>query len=647
MTRHLVVRRSRARLGGIVLVLLGLPDPLAAQAADSTRPEPIRDNSFLVEEAYNQERGVVQHISTFARSRDRSWGYTFTQEWPLGGERHQLSGTIALLGDRAGSGMGDAALNYRLQLVGGSDAALAVSPRLSLLLPSGDADAGRGRGAPGVQVNLPVSWQPAEALALHGNVGGSVTPRAKVADGTRARSSDLLLGGSAIWLARPRFNVMLEATHLVAREPVPAGVTRSTTTFVSPGVRWAYDFASGLQVVPGLAMPIEVGRGDADRSLFLYLSFEHPFTAAARREARAPRSAAGTVADSQVDARITRLADLVAAYHRAGRFDGAVLVAERGHVLYEGAVGDANREWHVPNTPDTRFRIASTTKQFTAALVLRLAEEGMLRLDAPVTTYLPDYPRPQGEQVTLHHLLSHSSGIPNYVAVPGFYDGIGRTPRTPTQVVALFDSLPLHFTPGARWEYSNSNYVLLGAIVERVTSLAWRDALHRWVLDPLGLRDTDDEDEASIVARRAEGYLRADSATIRAPFVDPSMIYAAGNLRSTVRDLYAWHRALHEGRVFRADSSARMFSGHVETETGLGRYGYGVFVGTQTLGGRAVRVIQHGGTIPGFVAGFWRMPDDDRVVIALDNGMHQATSAMVRDLAEILYGGTPTAPTAR
>ena len=284
--------RSRLRPRDIILALgLVLPAPLDAQASDSTMPEPIRDNSFLVEEAYNQERGVVQHISTFARNRDRSWGYSFTQEWPLGGERHQLSGTLALLGDRDGSGMGDAALNYRLQLVGGSDAALSMSPRLSLLLPTGSADAGRGRGAAGVQVNVPVSWQPSARFVLHGNVGGSLTPRARVPDGTRSRSSDLLLGGSAIWLARPRFNVMLEATHLAAREPVPGGATsRSTTTLVSPGVRWAYDFASGLQVVPGLAMPIEVGHGDGERSLFLYLSFEHPFTRRARHEENAPRA---------------------------------------------------------------------------------------------------------------------------------------------------------------------------------------------------------------------------------------------------------------------------------------------------------------------------------------------------------------------
>ena len=203
------------------------------------------------------------------------------------------------------------------------------------------------------------------------------------------------------------------------------------------------------------------------------------------------------------------------------------------------------------------------------------------------------------------------------------------------------DTMPLRFEPGARWDYSNTNYALLGLIVERVTGMSYADALRRWILEPLGLRDTYFDDEEAVVPRRASGYIRGESGTwYRAPFVDPSMIYAAGNLRSTVRDLHAWDRALADGKVFRDTSLARrMFSAQVETGIPLGGYGYGVFVGRQALGGRDVRVIQHGGTIPGFVAGFWRMPDEQRVVIVLDNGMHQDVQALVRGLAEILYGG--------
>ena len=354
----------------------------------------------------------------------------------------------------------------------------------------------------------------------------------------------------------------------------------------------------------------------------------------------APRAApAGPVATAaRTDGRAARLDSLVRAYHDAGRFDGAVLVAERGRVVYEAAFGAAVREWNVPNTVDTRFRIASTTKQFTAALVLRLVEEGRLRLDAPVTTWLPEYPRPQGDRLTLHHLLSQSSGLPNFVARPDFYSGIGRLPHTPAQVVGIVDTMPLRFDPGARWDYSNTNYALAGLIVERVTGMPFAEALRHWVLEPLALRDTYYDDEEAVVPRRAEGYIRGDSSWLRAPYVDPSMIYAAGNLRSTVRDLYAWDRALAASRLFRDSASAqRMFSAHVATGLPLGGYGYGVFVGEYPLGGGTARVIQHGGTVPGFVAGFWRMPDEDRAVIVLDNGMHQAVPELVHRLAEVLY----------
>ena len=354
--------------------------------------------------------------------------------------------------------------------------------------------------------------------------------------------------------------------------------------------------------------------------------------------APAPRAQPGGPPAARADARWARLDSLARAYHVAGRFDGAVLVAAHGRVIYEGAFGAAVREWHVPNTVDTRFRIASTTKQFTAALVLRLVEAGKLRLDAPVTTWLPEYPRPQGDHLTLHHLLSQTSGLPNFVARPDFYTRVGRLPHTPAGVVALVDSLPLRFHPGTRWDYSNTNYALLGLIVERVTGKPYADALREWVLEPLSLHDTGYDDEERVMPRRAQGYLRADSAWIRAPFVDPSMIYAAGNLRSTVRDLHAWDRALAAGRVFRDTASAsRMFSRHVETGLPLGGYGYGVFVGDYVLGGRAVRVIQHGDTVPGFVAGFWRMPDEGHAVIVLDNGMHQAVPELVQKLAEVLH----------
>ena len=251
-------------------------------AAEDKKEGPIQDNSFLVEEAYNQEKGVVQHISTFTRYQEsKDWIYTFTQEWPVGSIQHQFSFTLpwqrlaSLDGKQA---FGDVALNYRYQLLGDGDAKVAISPRLTVLLPTGDEKTGYGRGAAGVQAMLPLSLVLTESLVAHTNLGATRTPNAKNALGEKATTQDVTFGQSFIWLATPRFNVMLEYVH--TRSQAVAGPDQTQTqssTYLSPGIRWAYNFPSGLQIVPGIAVPIGVGASRGEKAIFLYLSFEHPF----------------------------------------------------------------------------------------------------------------------------------------------------------------------------------------------------------------------------------------------------------------------------------------------------------------------------------------------------------------------------------
>ncbi|MGH7717626.1 MAG: transporter [Gemmatimonadaceae bacterium] len=254
----------------------GAPDGGARRS-----PPPIQDNSFLIEEAYNQEAGVVQHISTFETSRG-AWAYGFTQEWPLGGQRHQLSFTVPVLnaeheGDSR-TGIGDLLVNYRLQLGNGEGSRLAVAPRLSLLLPTGDERRQFGAGALGIQANLPVSFVLTPVLVTHVNAGATIVPSSRSAIGEKASTTAYTLGQSLIWLARPTFNVMLELLHVSSEDVVGPGRTeRNSSTVISPGVRGAINFASGLQVVPGIAVPIEVGSGDDEQRVFFYLSFEHAF----------------------------------------------------------------------------------------------------------------------------------------------------------------------------------------------------------------------------------------------------------------------------------------------------------------------------------------------------------------------------------
>lgn len=257
--------------------LAALARPLAAQDGP---PAPIADNSFLIEEAYNQESGVVQHISTFSRpDGGGGWAYSFTQEWPFRGSTHQLSyGVPVLHADGEGTGLGDLALNYRYQLVAQGEDGIYFAPRLSVLLPVGDERRGRGAGGVGLQTNLPLSLRPRPWLALHANAGLTWTPRARNAAGDAAPTIGTNLGASAIWLARSRFNLLLELLWQSAEQVVGPGRTeRQDAVFINPGVRWAYDFASGLQIVPGVAYTVSLTDEGGPDGLFLYLSFEHPF----------------------------------------------------------------------------------------------------------------------------------------------------------------------------------------------------------------------------------------------------------------------------------------------------------------------------------------------------------------------------------
>ncbi len=268
----------------LILVLLLAPfDRLASQTPSTTTVPRIQDNSFLVEEAYNQEAGVVQHIFSFTRMwESKDWVASFTQEWPVSTRRHQLSytliGTSAGAFPNSGAGLGDIAINYRLQAWGSGDTRLAIAPRVSLLLPTGNEVVGRGAGGTGVQLNLPVSYELLPKLVVHWNAGTTLIPGARNEFAQKASTRAFNAGQGLIWLARPNFNVMLETVWNSSESILAPEVTaRANDVLISPGVRWAYNFKSGLQIVPGVAVPIGVGPSAGEKGLLLYLSFEHPF----------------------------------------------------------------------------------------------------------------------------------------------------------------------------------------------------------------------------------------------------------------------------------------------------------------------------------------------------------------------------------
>jgi hypothetical protein len=257
--------------------------PAVARAGDG----PIQDNSFLIEEAYNQEAGVIQHIGTFARTRGGAWGHSFTEEWPVLGQRHQASVTFTASEPAKGkAGIGDLALNYRLQAIGSGEDRVAFAPRLTVLLPTGDASRGLGAGGSGLQVNLPLSIELTRWLVTHVNAGATYIPSARDVTGGSGTSTTFAAGDSLMFLAHSNFNLLVEWLYTRTDLSLPGGARRSESLTVNPGVRGAINFASGLQIVPGLSVPLGVGPSRGDKAIFLYLSFEHPFRMAGPTERR-------------------------------------------------------------------------------------------------------------------------------------------------------------------------------------------------------------------------------------------------------------------------------------------------------------------------------------------------------------------------
>ena len=331
-------------------------------------------------------------------------------------------------------------------------------------------------------------------------------------------------------------------------------------------------------------------------------------------------AAFGQSLPSQLDAHVL-------SYVAQDKFTGAVLVARDGKPVLERAYGMANREWSVPNTVDTKFRLGSITKQFTAALILQLEEKGKLSVGDPVSKYVTDCP-PAWEKVTIHHLLSHTSGIPNFTSFPDY----GKTkslPVTATALVGRFRSEPLEFEPGAKWNYSNSGYVLLGYIIEKVTGKSYAEVLRANILDPLGMKDTGYDDPKTIIPGRASGYEPKDKGWRNADYIDMTVPHAAGAMYSTVNDLLKWDQSFYGGpQILSAASKTKMFTAVKNNYA----YGWGV----EKQGGHNRE--SHGGGIDGFATWIARFPDDRVTIVVLSNNEAAPAGKVGNELATLTFG---------
>ena len=335
-----------------------------------------------------------------------------------------------------------------------------------------------------------------------------------------------------------------------------------------------------------------------------------------------------------------KIDELMALYHDYGQFNGSVLVAEKGSVIYKKGFGLAEMEWNIPNQPDTRFRLGSITKQFTSMLVMQLVEQGKIRLDGKISAYLPDYRKDTGDKVTIHNLLTHTSGIPSYTGLPRFFQDVSRNPYSVEEFVKKYCSGDLEFEPGSKFSYDNSGYFLLGAIIEKVSGKAYEQVLKERILDPLNMKDTGYDHHETIMKKRASGYERSPAGIINAPYLDMSLPYAAGSLYSTVDDLYLWDQALYLDKLLSPKYKELMFKPF------LANYAYGWVVSTLPLGGskEGVPAISHGGGINGFNTLIARLVDDRHLIVLLNNTGGTKLDEMSRNIAAILYDKPITPP---
>jgi CubicO group peptidase (beta-lactamase class C family) len=325
--------------------------------------------------------------------------------------------------------------------------------------------------------------------------------------------------------------------------------------------------------------------------------------------------------------------------HEYRIFGGTVLISERGQVIYKKSFGQANREWNVPHDLDSRYVIGSVSKQFTAMLVLILAEEKKLRLDGKISDYLPDFPKDKGDLVTIHQLLCHSSGIPNNQHFENWYTELWFKEYSTQDLIRLFYGLDLEFTPGSRFAYSNTGYYICAAIIEKVTGKRYEEVLKEKILEPLGMEKSGFVDSDTIIPKLATGYMYWNFRFLKSPYNNPSSSKGAGSIYSTVEDLFKWDRALTEQRLVSKEYQDLMFSPHINMRAGRD-YGYGVVLGKDVLAGvdRSIGFAEHTGNQPGFSCLLLRIPDDDNCVIVLSNIDHIDLRLIRAGLINILYG---------
>ncbi len=321
----------------------------------------------------------------------------------------------------------------------------------------------------------------------------------------------------------------------------------------------------------------------------------------------------------------SKIDEYLNAHVKLDSFSGAVLAAKEGKIIISKGYGMANHELNVENSPEIKFRLGSVTKQFTAAAILLLEESGKLSTGDYLNKYIPDYP--QGDKITIHHLLTHTSGVPELLQFDKFNE-IKYTPTTMDELISVFKDQPLDFEPGEKFSYSNSGYVLLAAIIEKASGVSYEEFLTDNIFKPLGMQNTGVDKNLEILPGRASGYFLDKDKLVNAPYINMQNTIGGGCLYSTVGDLFIWDRAMKENKLLKPESAKKMF--HIYK----GNYGYGWVISDI----RNKECYYHGGGIEGFLSYIMRWHEDDITLIILSNYQHAAMREVRTSLTSILFG---------
>ncbi len=329
-----------------------------------------------------------------------------------------------------------------------------------------------------------------------------------------------------------------------------------------------------------------------------------------------------------------KLDTLISTYFHQNSFSGSVLVAQKGIILLDKGYGYKNKMEGTYDDANTIFQIGSITKQFTSAIIMQLAERHELSIQDKLSKYFPDYPH--GDSITIEHLLTHTSGIYNYTNDVGFMKSSSEHPISRDSLIALFKFKPLDFEAGSKWSYSNSGYILLGAIIEKVTGKPYFRVVRENIFQPLGMNHSGFDFTDLKSGDKATGYSDGSS-SVAAGIVDSSVSFAAGSIYTTTGDLYKWDRALYTDKIVTQTSLQKAFTPYQAS------YGYGW--GISYAYGK--KNVGHSGGITGFVSFISRVPDDEICIVLLSNWPTAVLPKMAGDINNLLNGKTPDLPVAR